>query len=87
MVNMGISIRNAIRNVLRIFGNNWNKSSMRMDILQKRIRRLEISEKIDAALEEYYSEKGLPVPQWKQKRDPLWWREYLISLGLDPDNP
>jgi hypothetical protein len=48
---------------------------------------LEISEKIDAALEEYYSEKGLPVPQWKQKRDPLWWREYLIELGLDPDNP
>ena len=60
---------------------------MRMDVLQKRIRRLEISEKIDAALEEYYSEKGLPVPQWKQKRDPLWWREYLIELGLDPDNP
>ncbi len=60
---------------------------MQMDVLQKRIRRLEISEKIDAALEEYYSEKGLPVPQWKQKRDPLWWREYLIELGLDPDNP
>jgi hypothetical protein len=87
MVNMVISILNVKRIVQLIFGNNWNKSSMRMDILQKRIRRLEISEKIDAALEEYYSEKGLPVPQWKQKRDPLWWREYLISLGLDPDNP
>ncbi len=48
---------------------------------------MEISEKIDAALEEYYSEKGLPVPQWKTKKDPLWWREYLIELGLDPDNP
>tara|TARA_B100000035_G_scaffold62835_1_gene50855 strand:+ start:927 stop:1073 length:147 start_codon:yes stop_codon:yes gene_type:complete len=48
---------------------------------------LEISEKIDAALEDYYSEKGLPVPQWKQRKDPEWWREYLIDLGLDPDNP
>ena len=48
---------------------------------------MEISEKIDTALEEYYSEKGLPVPQWKQKRDPDWWREYLIDLGLDPNNP
>jgi hypothetical protein len=60
---------------------------MRMDILQKRIKRLEIAEKIDAALEEYYSEKGMPVPEWKQQRDPMWWRHYLIELGLDPDNP
>ncbi len=59
----------------------------RIDALQRRIRQLEISEKIDAALEDYYSEKGLPVPQWKQRKDPEWWREYLIDLGLDPDNP
>ena len=60
---------------------------MRMDILQKRIRQVEIAEKIDEAINEYYSLQGLPVPQWKTKKDPLWWREYLIELGLDPDNP
>jgi len=86
MVNMGISIRNVIRNVLLIFGNNWNKSSMRMDILQKRIRQLEIAEKIDEALYEWYSEQGRPVPQWKKEKQ-TWWREYLIDLGLDPNNP
>ena len=48
---------------------------------------MEISEKIDAALLEWYSEQGRPVPDWKQKKDPDWWREYLIDLGLDPNNP
>ena len=57
-----------------------------MDILQKRIRQLEIAEKIDEALYEWYSEQGRSVPQWK-KEDPTWWREYLIDLGLDPNNP
>ena len=70
-----------------MFASKWKKLSMRMDILQKRIRQLEIAEKIDAALEEYYSEKGMPVPQWKQRKDPQWWRDYLIDLGLDPHNP
>ena len=70
-----------------MFASKWKKLSMRMDILQKRIRQVEIAEKIDAALEEYYSEKGMPVPQWKQRKDPQWWREYLIDLGLDPHNP
>ena len=59
---------------------------MRMDILQKRIRQLEIAEKIDTALEEWYSEQGRPVPRWKKEKY-SWWREYLIELGLDPDNP
>jgi len=86
MVNMGISIRNVIKNVLQIFGNNWKRSSMQMDILQKRIRQLEISEKIDEALLEWYSEQGRPVPQWKKEKY-SWWREYLIELGLDPNNP
>ena len=60
---------------------------MKMDVLQKRIKQLEISEKIDAALYEWYFEQGRPVPDWKQKKDPDWWREYLIDLGLDPNNP
>ncbi len=59
---------------------------MRMDVLQKRIRRLEIAETIDAVLEKYYGEKGLPVPLWKRHKV-TWWEEYLISLGMDPHNP
>jgi len=55
--------------------------------LMKRKRNMEIAQTIDDALEEWYSEQGREVPQWKTKKDPLWWREYLISLGLDPNNP
>lgn len=58
-----------------------------MDILQKRIRQVQTAEKIDEAISEWYSLHDLPVPQWKSKRDPDWWREYLIELGLDPNNP
>ena len=47
---------------------------------------MEIAEKIDEALYEWYSEQGRSVPQWKKERQ-TWWREYLIELGLDPDNP
>ena len=47
---------------------------------------MEIAEKIDTALEEWYSEQGRPVPQWKKEKQ-AWWREYLIELGLDPNNP
>ena len=55
--------------------------------LTKRKRSMEIAQTIDSALREYYSEKGMTVPQWKQRKDPLWWREYLIRLGIDPKNP
>jgi hypothetical protein len=87
MVNMVINMQDVRRSVLKMFASKWKKLSMRMDILQKRIRKLEMSEKIDAALKEYYSERGLPVPEWKQRKDPQWWKDYLIELGLDPDNP
>ena len=59
---------------------------MRMDILQKRILQLRVSEKIDEAINEHYSLQGLPVPNWKKPKVD-WWREYLIGLGLDPNNP
>jgi hypothetical protein len=58
-----------------------------MRMLMKRKRSMEIAQTIDDTLEEYYSERGLPVPQWKQQKDPQWWIEYLISLGIDPNNP
>ena len=47
---------------------------------------MEIAQTIDNALEEYYSEKGQPVPTWKRQRDPQWWRDYLRSLGLTDRN-
>ena len=46
----------------------------------------EIAQTIDNALEEYYSEQE-PVPKWRTKKDPDWWMEYLIRLGIDPKNP
>ena len=48
---------------------------------------MEIARIIDDALEEHYSELGLPVPNWKRDKDPEWWTEYLNELGIDKDNP
>jgi hypothetical protein len=47
---------------------------------------MEVKQIIDDALFEYYSEKGLEVPRWKMQRNPDWWTDYLLSLGLDPNN-
>jgi len=58
-----------------------------MQMLMKRKRSMEIAQIIDEALEEHYSELGLPVPNWKQKKNPDWWVQYLQELGLDSDNP
>ena len=41
---------------------------------------MEIAQTIDNALEEYYSEKGQPVPLWRMKKNPDWWIEYLREL-------
>jgi hypothetical protein len=59
---------------------------IRMQMLTKRKRNMEIAQIIDDALYEWYSEQGRPVPQWKKEKY-SWWREYLIELGLDPNNP
>ena len=56
-----------------------------MRTLMLRKRNMEIAQIIDKALEEHYSELGLPVPNWKRK-DPEWWTDYLLGLGLHPDN-
>jgi|TARA_Y100000022_G_scaffold58820_1_gene50398 hypothetical protein len=60
---------------------------MHMQTLMKRKRSMEIAQIIDNALEEYYSERGLPVPNWKQQKDPQWWIDYLKELNTDPNNP
>ena len=57
-----------------------------MQTLMKKKRNMEIAQTIDDALYEYYSELGRPVPRWKKEKY-NWWREYLESLGMDPDNP
>ena len=59
----------------------------RMQTLMKKKRNMEIAQTIDEALEEWYSERGLEVPDWKTQRNPQWWTDYLISLGIDPENP
>ena len=59
---------------------------IRMQMLMKRKRSMEIAQTIDEALLEWYSEQGRDVPQWK-RRNPQWWIDYLRSLGMDPDNP
>jgi len=51
-----------------------------MEILMKRMKMFEVSEKIDMAIWEWYSERGLEVPNWKMKKDPQWWTDYLEEL-------
>ena len=41
---------------------------------------MEAAQIISEAIEEWYSERGLPVPDWKMKKDPDWWIEYLKEL-------
>ena len=48
---------------------------------------MEIERIIDSAIYEYYSEKGLPVPYWKTKKNPQWWIDYLKQLGINQKNP
>ena len=58
-----------------------------MQTLMKRKRNMEIAQTIDKALYDYYFEQGKEVPQWKTKKNPDWWDEYLEDLGIDPRNP
>jgi len=67
--------------------NHTDMWQMRMQTLMKRTRNMEVKQIIDEALWQYYFEKGMEVPQWRMRRDPEWWTQYLIDLGLDPNNP
>jgi hypothetical protein len=55
--------------------------TMHMKTLMKRKRNMEVAQIIDDVLLEYYSEKGLEVPQWKMQKDPQWWTDYLNELN------
>ena len=61
--------------------------SMHMQMLMKRKWNMEIVQTIDEVLFRYYADRGMEVPEWKTQKDPEWWTEYLISLGIDPQNP
>ena len=51
-----------------------------MRTLTQRKKNMEIAQTIDKSLYDYYSEKGMKVPQWKTKKDPQWWVDYLKEL-------
>ena len=51
-----------------------------METLTKRMRIVEVADKIDQAIWEWYFERGLEVPKWKMQKDPDWWVQYLASL-------
>jgi hypothetical protein len=51
-----------------------------METLTKRMRNIEVAQKIDEALEEHYSSLGLPVPRWRMRKDPQWWIDYLAEI-------
>tara|TARA_B100000003_G_C10873406_1_gene348088 strand:- start:62 stop:304 length:243 start_codon:yes stop_codon:yes gene_type:complete len=78
---------NRIMSDKNLYGSEDPLWQTHMQMLMKRKRSMEIAQTIDKAIEEYYSEKGQPVPNWKQKRDPQWWVDYLNELGIDKDNP
>ena len=57
-----------------------------MQMLTRRKRNMEIAQIIDDASMSIILKREQDVPKWKQKQ-PQWWIEYLISLGMDPTNP
>ena len=61
---------------------------MYMQTLMKRKKNMEIAQTIDGSLYQYYTiENELPVPNWRQIKDPDWWVQYLKDMGIDPRNP
>ena len=53
---------------------------IRMRMLTKRKKNLQIAQIIDEVIDEYYSIQGIPVPNWKTQKDPQWWIDYLKQL-------
>lgn len=51
-----------------------------MQTLMKMKRNMETARIIDEAINEWYSDHDKPVPNWKRKKDPQWWIDYLKEL-------
>lgn len=47
---------------------------------------MEYAQIIDNAIWEWYSEKGLEVPNWKMNKDPQWWIDYLNEIEYNKNN-
>ena len=61
-----------------------------MRFLWNRIRRMkreEVAKKIESSIKEYYESKNVPVTRWRTEKNPTWWVDYLVGLGMDPNNP
>jgi|TARA_R100000455_G_scaffold13917_1_gene6302 hypothetical protein len=69
-----------------LFANEDPMWQTHMQTLMRRKRSMEIAQTIDKVLEDYYSEKGESVPNWKQQKDPQWWLDYLKELNIDQNN-
>ena len=54
--------------------------TMYMRTLMMRKKNMEIAQTIDKAIFEYYDGRGMDVPQWKTKKDPEWWINYLKEV-------
>ena len=48
--------------------------------LTRRMRNMEVSQIINDAILEWYSDQGQEVPQWRMQKDPQWWIDYLAEL-------
>jgi len=44
---------------------------------------MEVKQIIDDALFEWYTERGIEVPEWRRTKDPQWWIDCLKELGID----
>jgi hypothetical protein len=53
----------------------------RMRTLMRRKRIMEVEQIINDALWEWYSDRGLEVPNWRMQKDPQWWVDYLAELN------
>lgn len=42
---------------------------------------MEVAQIINDAINQWYLERGLEVPEWKMQRDPQWWIDYLRELN------
>jgi len=56
-----------------------------MQTLTRRMRNMEVSQIINDAILEWYSDQGQEVPQWRMQKDPQWWIDYLNELKGETD--
>ena len=54
-----------------------------MQTLTKRKKSLGIYQIINDILLEYYSDRGMAVPNCEYRKDPQWWTDYLKELQED----